>query len=409
MKLLISRTFTYWQGNGSKMRKSQSGWVARERIKGNKLLILFACTFLSYSLSANVDPSRLILNSKEFVRSVKKEYDINADGEVRLKNEHGKINIHTWDKNRVKVDIKITVYATSKPAADEVFKRIKFNFANNSSTVEAQTTILQYEGWWAWSFGNTKDKYAIDYEVHLPKGNSLKLHNSHGDVTVAAIKGPADMSLDYGNLKLEGVEEDLDLKLSFGTGVILKSKDARVNVNSAKLRFKEAKDIHLTSSYSKIHIEQAGDIRSESTYDTYEVGAVREFINKGKYDNIAIIYADNVEAVSQFTDVKVEKIGNSADFALDYGGAQIATVAKGFSELILIGNYVDYKISLEVGTAYKLNASSEKSGINYPKELIIVYEKDQKHTHDVQGYVGRSKNPKGTIRVKVSNGGLNVN
>ena len=311
-------------------------------------------------------------------------------------------------KNRVKVDIKITVYADSKSAADEVFKRIKFNFANNSSTVEAQTTILQRDGWWAWSWNPRRDKYAIDYEVHLPKGNRLKLQNKHGDITVAAIDGPANVSLEYGNLTLEGVEKDLDLRLSYGTGVVLKSRDAVVQVNSAKLRFKEAKDLNLTSSFSKIHIEQAADISSESTYDTYQVGAVKAFKNKGKYDNIDILYCDKIEAVSQFTDVKVEKIGSSADLALDFGGAEIETVAKGFSELILIGNYVDYQVSVEVGTAYKLDASSEKSGVTYPKELKVLYEKDKKNTHDVEGYIGQSKNPKGLIKVKVSNGGLKV-
>jgi len=222
---------------------------------------------------------------------------------------------------------------------------------------------------------------------------------------VAAIDGSAEVSLSYGDLTIDGVRKDLDLSLNYVTGVVHKSKDVNVKVNHAKsLRFKEAKNLQLTSSFSKIHIEQASDINCQSTYDTYQVGEVREFKNTGRYDNIAINYADKVEVISQITDVKVEKIGQRADFDLNYGEASISSVAKGFSELILIGDYVDFAISVEPGASYKLNASTNQSGLYLPKELIIISHKGKSKNQDIEGYIGTTRDPKGSIKVQVSNG-----
>ena len=53
-------------------------------------------SFIENKIPTPVDAP--VENRKEYVRSVKKEYDISADGEVYLKNEHGKVNIHTWEK-----------------------------------------------------------------------------------------------------------------------------------------------------------------------------------------------------------------------------------------------------------------------------------------------------------------------
>ncbi|MEL6922638.1 MAG: hypothetical protein AAFO94_01235 [Bacteroidota bacterium] len=342
----------------------------------------------------------------EYVRSVKKEYQMNADGLVSLKNEHGKVQVLTWDRDRVKVDVKITIYAASKSAADEVFSRVSINFDNSRENVAATTNVSKRDSWWDWMWNDVKDKYTIDYKVYVPRSADLELNNSHGDVFVSELSGSAELNVAHGDLTLDGVKEDLNLTFSYGTGVVHKSKDARVKVNFAKLRFKQAKDLQLTSSYSKIYIEQAADILSESTYDTYEVGEVREFVNSGRCDDIAISYADKVEVVSEITDVKVEKVGRRADLELLHGAANIRSVAKGFSELVLIGDFVDFTVAMEDGATYKLAASANNAGITYPKELVISsFKNSQKNNQEFEGYLGATKNPKGLIKVKVSNGG----
>ena len=371
-----------------------------------RVLLLWLCIGLSIGLRAS---DSLVIHNKEYVRSIKKEYAISPEGEVALNNDHGKVNVKTWEKNRVKVDVKITVHASSQLAADKIFNKIKLNFLNNSSSISAKTTYKQTTSWWSeWIWTPEKDQYSIDYEVHLPKTNSLKLRNRHGDVTVAALKGPVELDLAHCNLKMEEVKEDLSLKFAFGNGTVLQANNAELEVKYGKLIVHEARDIELNSSYSKIQIDKAKDVKSESLHDTYLVGEVDEFINQGKYDNINIAYADKVETISIYTDVMIERVDNRVDFDLKHGGASIIMVSKGFSELNLYGSYADYKVSIEDGASYKINASSDNSGISCPENMKIVYENNKKDNYDLEGYIGNATAHKGVIKAKVSNGGLKV-
>ena len=347
---------------------------------------------------------------KEFVRSIKKEYPLSYDGEISIDNQHGKVDILTWEKNRVKIDIKITVYATTQSEASSVFNKIKFNFDNTTTSVSAQTNIIQNTTWWSnWFWPGTKDKFSIDYEVYLPKTTNLKLRNRHGNVTLAALKGPVDLNLEHCNLEVQEIEEDFSLKLAYGNSTVMGTNDATLNIKCGKLKLNKARDVELLSSYSKIEIEKAADINSNSFYDSYLIGEVHEFRNQGKYDNIAITYAEKVKTTSVYTEINIEKVGSSVDFDLKHSQANILMVSKEFSALILKGSYADYKIAVEDGANYTLNASSNNAGIRFPKKMKVLYENDKNNIYAIQGYVGKQGHSKAIIKAKVTNGGLKVN
>ena len=67
---------------------------------------------------------------QEFTKTIKKEFDITRDGTTNIKNKYGKVDIKTWDKNRVKIDVRIVVNARSEKSAQEVFDRIDIGFSN---------------------------------------------------------------------------------------------------------------------------------------------------------------------------------------------------------------------------------------------------------------------------------------
>ena len=403
-----------------------------------KIFPIFLCLGLTYNLHASIadnkpvtisfgekgmlkvelneetfsdgDKDSLKIYKKEFVKSIKKEYAISADGEILIDNKHGKVDILTWDKNRVKVDVKITVYTSSQSGATRVFNKIKLDFDNTTTSVSAITNIIESSNWWTdWLWASSKDKFSIDYEVYLPKTSNLKLRNRHGNVTLAALKGPVDLDLAYCNLEVAEIEEDFSLKFAYGNSNVMGTNNATLNIKCGKLKLNKARDVELVSSYSKIEIEKADDINCSSLHDTYLIGEVREFRNQGKYDNITIAYAKKVKSTSVYTEINIEKIASSVDLDLKHGQANIVMVSKDFSELILKGSYADYKIAVEDGANYKLDASSNNAGIRFPKKMKVVYENDKNNNYAIEGYVGKQAHSKAVIKAKVSNGGLKVN
>lgn len=343
---------------------------------------------------------------QEFTRAIKREFDITANGTTSITNKYGKVDIKTWDRNRVKIDVTIVVNASSESAAQDVFERIDVAFSNSSGYVKAVTTIQPREkGIWNWATGTEKSDYTINYEVYLPETNNLEINHQYGDAYVAALSGKVTANFKYANAKLEKVSNSSDINFAYGNGTIVRANDLLANASYAKLLIKEAQNVEINSKYTQVSIDRAADIRSNSGYDTYRLGAVRSFTNVGKYDNIDIQSAENVEVNARYSQVKAMRVSRKLDLDLQYGGAQTG-LAKSFSEVSLNGSYTDFKLSVEPGAEYQIDAAASYAGIAYPQNMTVTYELEKGSSHELKAYQGQKNGP--VIRARLSYGGLRV-
>lgn len=345
-------------------------------------------------------------DKKEFSQTIKKEFTIDADGLVSLKNIYGNINLQTWEKDRTKIEVTITVQAGNEDKALQVFDRINIDFSNlGTSEVRAETQIeSQNNSWWGSSGGG---EFTIDYEVSVPKTVELELYNKYGNIELAPLDGKTTINLKYGNTQVQGVDNDLVLNLSYGNATILKTKDFDANLAYCKVRLEQARDLNLESKYSKINIDQANDLRVLSKYDTYEMGKVASYKGQGKYDNIVINQIDDLGVISKYSDIRAEHVTNSLDLDLQYGAVNIGQLSRGFSEVRLVGRYTDYKLAVENGASYQLEATADYAGISYPSDMNVTYEKDNGTFHEVEGHIG-TKNARSVIKVRLDYGGLKM-
>ncbi|MFK7932431.1 MAG: hypothetical protein AB8G22_02920 [Saprospiraceae bacterium] len=367
-------------------------------------MILLIATFTLFQTTATANPTSV--TKKEFTKTIKKEFGITADGTTSIYNKYGQINLQTWDKSRVKIEVTILVNAGSESEAQEVFERIDVDFSNGNDYVKAETEIeSQKSGWWSW--GDNKSDYNISYKVFLPATNNIDIINKYGNVNAEAIEGSATVAVKYGNFRLEGIGENATINLGYGNGTVVAARDVTSEISYGRILFKEAKELSLTSKYSKVTIDKANDIRSETKYDTYDIGEVRDFRNNGKYDSFNIEYADNIVVGSKYTEVYAQKVGNSLDFDLEYGGATVEKVAKGFADIRIVGSYADFKINVEDGASYRMEATANYAGIRYPEDMNVTYEKEKGTYHEVEGHKG-TKGARSVIKARLDYGGLKV-
>lgn len=372
------------------------------------VLLIFSLGTVNTIFATNTDPdgTTQIAIKKEYTKTIKKEFDIAADGHVSITNKYGQVNINTWDKNQVKIEVTITVHARSQEVADNVFERMNVDFSNGGDYVRAETEIGSKSKGWNWWGSSNNDDYSIDYEVYMPQSNDLELHNKYGNSHISTINGKLTAGIKYGNIRMEEVGGELDLTLGYGNGTVVKSGHTGITLKYGKIRIKETEDLDIQSKHSKVFIDRARDVKSISKYDTYELGVINNFKNQGKYDNIEITSAKSIRALSKYTDFDVENIEQSADFDLEYGSATIA-MAKNFSDVQVLGRYTEYRIHVEDGTGYKLDATSKYAGIRYPNEMKIIYEKEKGSHHEVEGYIG-DENTGRIIKARLDYGGLKV-
>ena len=370
------------------------------------LMLALLCSFLVLDVQAK--------DKKDFVKVINETFEISSDGKVDLNNRYGKVNVKTWDKNQVEIDVTITVDAKNEETAQEVFDRIKIDIQNSSNSVSVLTEIESSSNgsWWSgWSiFGGSSGSsgdYQIDYNIFMPKSNDLALANKYGDSYVAELNGDATINVKYGNLKMDGVKEDLDLILGYGNATIAYAGDTEIDIKYSNLTLKACEDTEIISKYSKLYISETKDLRCETKYDTYDIGKVSELRNEGKYDHFEIEEIREIITSTKYTDFKIEELLHSANMDMSYGGARFDEVNVNFSEINVNGNYTDFKINLEDNASYNVDVQTNYSGVKYPLGMNVVYETEEGSSHNVEGNVGGKSG--GLIKARLNYGGIAIN
>lgn len=341
---------------------------------------------------------------REFSKTIKKEFEISADGTTGIYNKYGKIDIHTWEQNRVKIEVMIVVKASGEEVAQAIFDRIDVNFTNSSKYVSAKTEIASTSNSW-WKDNNNKADYSINYEIWMPPTNQLELEAHYCDSKVAPLRNGATVKVKYGNITMEGLGDELNLYMAYGNGTINRVGNANIESAHCTLSLLEAQDLEIDSKYSNFIVERAGDIRCATKYDTYKLGQVGEFRNAGKYDNFEIQQASSIYLDSDYTHFFARSVSKNLDLEISYGDVTVEELTRGFSSASLLGEYSDFKLGIANGANYELDANATYAGIGYPSDLNVVYEKEKMNAHEVKGNMGGSG---GTIKARLKYGALKV-
>ncbi len=283
-------------------------------------------------------------------RSINKSYQVSGSTMIKLSNSFGKMHVETWDKNEVKIDIEIIARASNDDRAQNLLDKIdvQIDDDNPSSSLSFVTSI-----------GNNKSgrntSFEINYDVSIPKTNSLDLKNSFGDAYLGDMTGDVDLNVQYGNLKAGKLTGDCDVKLSFGSG------------------FSEIDEIEkgdLKVSYSKLGVEEMGDMDVHSSFSTFEIEKVRSMDLIAKYGEVEIEEIDVLEADVNFSGFELEKVNKSLVLDIDYGGSVDIGLDKSAKLLDIKSSFGPVNINLDPDINASVEASMSFCNLRYDEDQI---------------------------------------
>ncbi len=346
---------------------------------------------------------------KEFSKVIKEEFSISADGNVYLENKYGDVNIKTWDNNQVQVEVTILVNASSEDAANKVFDRINIDMTNTSSSVSAVTTLEEAKSSWNWWSGwsnNNEDDFKIHYEVMMPSTNHLNLKNKYGNSYVALLDAATKVEIKYGNLQMEGVNNDLDLIMGYGNGTISHAQNVDINIKYSQLEIEQVKDVDIISKYSSLDITELDNLKSTSKYDKYNLGILNKLRSDGKYDKFRIEQINELTAIAKYSNYTIEKLIQSADLELSYGGAKIRDLAPSFTAVNLDGSYADFNIEVANISNYQLDIQTKYADLRYPVDIDLTHEEKDNFSKNIKGNMGGKSG--GLIKARLNYGGIRI-
>jgi hypothetical protein len=268
----------------------------------------------------------------EETKTIKKEYAVNSNARVILNNKYGDLNITTWDKNRVEIEVIITVKGDDLEHVEEKLNSISINFKASKSLVEATTIIGENKSSWSW-WGKSKNTYyKINYIVKMPKTNSVDLENDYGSIYLGNLSGKASINSDYGKISVSNLSANNNsINLNYcSSSTILYMKSGTVNIDYSKLTIDKSENIKLNADYATLKFGRAGEI--DFNLD---------------YGSITIDDSESINGNSDYATLRLGTVRKKLRIDTDYGSLTIKRLMNGFDKVDISGQYTSIKIGVE--------------------------------------------------------------
>ncbi len=340
-----------------------------------KIILLLLCIPLFGFSTGNNDDGKY-----KKTRTVTKDFTVNNDALVTISNRYGNVDITTWNKNSVKINVEITVSGNNEDKVLEKFKAIQIDFdasANNVSAV-THTNRKKSNSWFSWfSWGNSNVNYKINYKVMMPITNDLTVSNDYGTILLNELDGKAVINCDYG-------------KLLIGA---LNHSNNKINIDytsNSTIEFMDGGKIN--ADYSKITVEKANDVVLYADYSTSAFENIRNLNYTCDYGSLYVEKGYHIKGNGDYLSMKFGSVFKTLHINADYGSIKIAALQKGFESVKIVADYTGLRIGIAKEASCNITAKLSFGSFRYEGENFT-FNKRKVSSSDkyYEGYFGKKE------------------
>jgi len=308
-----------------------------------KLLILLALLPGTLALAQDITDKQ----------SVSRSYPVSHETSLEVQNKYGKIQVATWDKDSVAIEVDIILTESSNSKLKKLKEDIQIDFTGSRSSIVAKTVIESESGRLASELksigktisGNNK-RVEINYMIHLPAYMDVVLTNKFGDIYMDDLEGQADIELSNGVLKANRLTGNSNISLSFANGMIKTLGTSKLKLSYSDLVLNEVSQLDMTSKSSKLNVDIVNVLKLESRRD------------KLYFKQVEYIYGK-----SNFTQIWVYDLLRETDLYMKYGELTIENVQPDFSKIYVESDYTDMTLYFDSATSLAFDIFHHKKTI----------------------------------------------
>lgn len=326
-------------------------------------------------------------------RVIKKEYKVNKDAKVSIDNKYGHLNVTTWDKNMVEIEVTIIVKGDDLDQVEDRISEIDVYFEASANMVSAKTNFEKEKNSWSFWKKNNNLNYEINYRVKMPKTNAVDLNNDYGDIYLSDLAGVANINCDYG-------------KISVG--------NLMANNNNINLDYCSASTINymksgnINADYSKITIEESDQVKVNTDYSTLKFGKIGEIDFNADYGAISIDEANIVNGNSDYTGMSFGTIRKNLTIDTDYGSVSVKRLVKGFENVNISGQYAGIRIDVDADAVFDFELDLQYASFKGDEDKMEFNKKISKSSKKYyEGKYGKG-NSNSRIKIKSQYGGVSI-
>ncbi len=324
-------------------------------------------------------------------KTVKKEFNVNADALLAVDNSYGNLNITSWDQNRIVIEVHIKTSGNNAEKVQDKLDGIRIDFENSSSRVSARTIFDDSNSGWGWNWGrNNNVDMQVNYTIKLPVKSKVDLNNDYGSIILDRVDGHAKISCDYGRLdigELNGRENQLNFDYT-SKSTIGYIRSGKISADYSGFTIEKAGDLDISADYTNSTVTQMANLQYSSDYGNIEIGEATNVLGKGDYINVQLgTLHGNVDITADYGSLKIDRM------ASDAGNIQIKTDYTG----VKIGYDPDYHFNFEISTSY--------SGVSGKDDFEISISEEKNTSKYYKGHYG-SPNSGNSVAITTDYGGV---
>jgi len=323
-------------------------------------------------------------------RSLKREFPVTRETTLEVQNKYGKIQVVTWDKDMVQVDVDIQVSESSASKLKKLKEDINIDFTGTESYIivksqfKSETKRLASELKSVTHAISGSNKHVeINYMVYMPAYVDLVLTNKFGDIYMDELSGEVDISLSNGAIMANRLSGNTKLSLNFAKGTLSTLGTATVKMSYSDLTLGDAGQLDMTSKSSTLRADSVNVLKINSRRDKLFFHRVEYF-----YGN------------SNFSEVWIFDFLRESDLALKYGKLIIEHVMPGFSKIYVKSEYTDVTLLFDEQCDFTFDIlHHEKSLMRLPDKMVHAEESmEGKVYYRTQGAL-RSMEPEARVSI----------
>jgi len=390
-------------------------------------LLLPAALLLVLPLGAGDLPTQ----RQDYEKNYSETFSVDGSGDVRLSNRYGEITVETWDRDEVKIDVRVKVSADDQDDADRLFNRIEVSFTGGANSASAITSIGSngkrkgkkgggniLTDWideieWPWSssgnnYGSSND-FRVYYRVKMPASASLETEAKYCDVSLPDLSGNTDLSVGYGNLVAGDLTGRNEVSVSYGTARI----DQLGDNSTFRVRYCDGNEIRKAASlrydgrYSETEVGTVDRLTVNAGYEELEVESARELRIDGNYNDILVDRVERIFLDGNYSDVEIGEVIRELEVDASYGDLEINHLRTGFERIYIRVNYIDVELDVDTDAGFTFDLSTRYGGIDFDTSRATNKNSNKSgSTRTVTGsFPGKGK---GTIDISTSYGDISI-
>lgn len=305
-------------------------------------------------------------------KTIKKEYDVNADALLKVRNSYGNITLNSWDQNRIEIEVHIKTSGNNEEKVQSRLDEINVEFEASSSVVSAKTLFNKKGKSWGWNWGRKNNvNVQVNYTIKLPVKNSIHLNNDYGGIMIDRIDGHAKISCDYGRLdigELRGRNNQLNFDYTSKSNIGFVNS-AEINADYSGFTIDKAGDLVLRADYTNSTINSMGNLDYSTDYGSLEVGEAESILGNGDY-----------------VKVRLGTIHGNLDINADYGSLHIDKLAEDAGNVSIRTDYTGIKIGYDVNYAFNFEITAEYAGVSGHEDFEVNISKERSNEKYYKGY-----------------------